>query len=83
MLEPGNSADLHDWMFWEHERSRAVRNGRWKLVWDRSSENWELLDLESDRTELVNLAATYPERAEDMARRWDEWADRVQVFPMP
>lgn len=83
MLESGDEEAVHEWMFWEHERSRAVRNGNWKLVWDRNHEQWELFDLSADRTELSDLAASHPDRVEDMARRWQEWAERVQVFPMP
>jgi hypothetical protein len=58
-------------LFWEHERNRAVRDGKWKLVsrhkdiheqmsrvgtGHRTGE-WELYDLSTDRNELRNLAA--------------------------
>ena len=40
---------------------------------------WELYELDADRTEMVNLAARHPERVEAMARMWKDWADRCFV----
>jgi arylsulfatase A-like enzyme len=67
-------------MFWEHEGNAAVRIGSWKLV-RRFPGPWELYDMEDDRTELNDLAAVHPERVTDMARRYDEWAQRCGVIP--
>ncbi|MBU1360439.1 MAG: arylsulfatase [Gammaproteobacteria bacterium] len=67
-------------MFWEHEGNAAVRMGRWKLV-KRYPRPWELYDMEADRTELHDLAAQQPERVQDMAARYDEWAARCGVIP--
>jgi len=67
-------------MFWEHEGNAAVRIGRWKLV-KRYPRDWELYDLDADRTELHDLAAQQPERVADMARQYDAWAARCGVIP--
>ena len=67
-------------MFWEHEGNAAVRIGRWKLV-KRYPRDWELYDLDADRTELHDLAAQQPERVADMARQYDAWAERCGVIP--
>jgi arylsulfatase A-like enzyme len=64
-------------LFWEHLGYRAVRYGKWKIVSDGG--DWELFDLENDRTELSNLAAEFPERVEEMSRMWEEWAIRANV----
>lgn len=69
-------------LFWEHEGNRAVRQGRWKLV-SKHPAGWELYDLESDRTEMHNLAAAQPERVQAMAAAWQAWADQVGVRPWP
>jgi arylsulfatase A-like enzyme len=69
-------------LFFEHDGSRAVRDGRWKLVSARAGE-WELYDIEADRAELNNLAAKRPEKARDLSARWDEWAKRTNVAPRP
>jgi len=69
-------------LFFEHDGSRAVRDGRWKLVARRGGD-WELYDIEADRTELNNLAAKHPDKVKEMAARWNEWADRTHVLPRP
>jgi arylsulfatase len=67
-------------LFWEHEGNAAVRTGKWKLV-RKYPGNWELYDLESDRTELNDLSAQYPERVADMAAMYGQWASRCGVIP--
>jgi len=67
-------------LFWEHEGNRAVRDGRWKLV-AKHPGDWELYDLQADRTETVNLAARHPARAKKLADAWQAWAERAQVRP--
>jgi arylsulfatase len=67
-------------MFWEHEGNAAVRIGRWKLV-RRYPHDWELYDIDADRTELHDLAAAQPDRVADMARQYDAWAARCGVLP--
>ncbi len=75
----------HSWrrerpIFWEHEGSRAVRMGQWKLVAEVGGD-WELYDMDEDRTELNNLADGDRDRVREMARMYDEWADRCGVLP--
>lgn len=68
-------------LFWEHEGSRAVRDGKWKITAIAPAGPWELYDIEADRTELNNLAATHPERVQRMARMWNNWAKENHVVP--
>ena len=63
-------------IYWEHEGSRGVRRGRWKLVREFPGE-WELYDMEADRTELNDLASRHPERVREMAAGFAAWAERV------
>jgi arylsulfatase len=69
-------------LFWEHEGSRAVRVGDWKLVADSVGSPWELFDLQRDRTETSDLAAAEPERVAEMAALWQRWAEESQVLPL-
>jgi arylsulfatase len=70
----------HEAIYWEHEGNRAVREGKWKLV-SRHPDEWELYDLDADRTELNNLADKYPDRVQAMADKYKAWADRCGVLP--
>ena len=46
---------------------------------DKSQRRWELYDMESDRTELIDLAEKYPEIVKQMAQAWDEWNKRLEI----
>ncbi len=83
-------------LFWEHEGNRAVRMGKWKLVskasknsfiWDQTDEldleDWELFDMEKDRTEIHSVASTNPDLVKRMASMWMDWARRTDIIPRP
>lgn len=56
-------------IFWEHGGNKAVRQGKFKLVsiWEKEYEyNWELYDLEEDRSETSNLITKMPDKAKEM-----------------
>lgn len=72
-----------DALFWEHEGNAAIRVGDWKLVRFGRNGPWELYNLKADRTELHDLAADEPERAKELAAKWDAWAERTNVKPYP
>jgi arylsulfatase A-like enzyme len=78
-----NKPIQRDAIYWEHEGNAAIRVGDWKLVRLGRNGPWELYDLKADRTELHDLAAAQPERAKDLAAKWDAWAERAQVKPYP
>lgn len=67
-------------VFWEHEGNRAVRMGKWKLV-ARYKADWELYDVDKDRTESTDLASVFPERANEMSVLYTAWAKRCNVVP--
>ena len=72
-------------LFWEHEGNRAVRDGKWKLVsaYAQGVSEWELYDLDADRTEMNSLVAAAPGKAAQLAAQWEAWAKRVGVQPWP
>lgn len=66
-------------IFWEHEGNRAVRDGDMKLV-SRHPGQWELYDMQADRTELHDLADRYPDKVAALGKRYDQWATRCGVI---
>jgi arylsulfatase A-like enzyme len=68
-------------IYWEHEGNRAIRIGNWKLVAKGPAGDWELYDIDRDRSELHNLAATQPERVQQMKNQWEAWAKRTGTIP--
>ncbi|NIP94328.1 MAG: arylsulfatase, partial [Akkermansiaceae bacterium] len=42
-------------LFFEHEGNRAIRLGKWKLVWTNFDKRWELYDIKVDRSEINDL----------------------------
>ena len=69
-------------LYWEHEGHRAIAEGDWKLV-SRWPFGWELYDLANDRSETDDLASSNPERVEQMAAKWNDWAAEVGVEQWP
>ena len=79
--------ERHSAIFWEHEANRAVRDGEWKLVLKASEiypfdGKWELYNMRDDRTETNDLAGTYPEKVKEMKNMWENWAQRIGVYPL-
>ena len=84
-------------IYWEHEGNRAVRMGKWKLIskaskkrsfiWDQieelSQENWELFDMENDRTEMNDISKENTDVVSKMANMWLTWAARTEAIPRP
>ncbi|CDQ38614.1 MULTISPECIES: arylsulfatase [Virgibacillus] len=64
----------------EHEQHCGVRKGKWKLSKVKEMD-WELYDIEHDRTEMHNLKDNYPELVEEMKGIWEAWAKRTDVYP--
>jgi len=69
-------------LMWEHFGNAAIRKGKWKLV-RLGRKDWELYDMENDRSELNNLAQTHPEKSMALAELWEKNAHRTRIFPRP
>jgi arylsulfatase len=65
-------------MFFEHEGNAAVRAGRFKLVRQHGAD-WELYDMEVDRTELHDLAGRGGRQEHDLVAQYQDWAQKVGV----
>ena len=43
--------------------------------------DWDLYDLEADRTELTDQAAKQPEKVKELAALYEQWTKRANVAP--
>ncbi len=78
----GEGLDPDRPLFFEHEGHHGVRMGRWKLVALKAKSPWELYDLQTDRTEMHDLSAKHPGKVKELAKLWNDWAERCNVLPM-
>ncbi|MFK7765667.1 MAG: arylsulfatase [Mariniblastus sp.] len=71
----------HKQLCWQWIGNRAIRQGDWKLVWDKlnKEKKWELYNITNDRCEIDNLASTNQDRVESMSKDWFEWAKKVEL----
>lgn len=76
-----NKTISRDAIYWEHEGNRAVRAGKWKLVAKGPAGKWELYDMESDRTEMHDLASKEQKRVQELITKWEAYARRANVLP--
>ncbi len=60
-----------DYLWWFHQRNRALRVGDWKIV-SPGGAPWELYNLAEDRPENHDLSAENGQRVEEMARLWKQ-----------
>lgn len=72
-----------DFLFWEHEGNRALRMDNWKIVSKGIDGQWQLYDMDTDRSELNDLSDNYPDRLNEMISIWEEEAIRLKVYPKP
>lgn len=67
-------------LFFEHQGARAVLDGKWKAVWSKRMPReiqWELYDLEADRSETSDLALDHPDIVRRLSGRWRDYAART------
>ena len=76
----GRTRKPHSALFFQYINHRAVIEDDWKLG-SAFAGPWELYRLDTDRTEVHNLAVKYPEKAEQLERLWLQWwGDRGESY---
>ena len=74
----------HDYIGFEHFNEGALISADgWKIVRPGRKAQWELYNLNVDRSEKNNLAHQYPERLEKMKEAYFDWTKRCMVEPYP
>jgi arylsulfatase len=73
-----------DYLAWEFFDWRGVRTARWKATWIAEpfgAGDWQLFDMAVDPGESNDLADRYPDVTQELANKWDAYADEVGVVP--
>lgn len=74
----GQKRQGHDEIFFEFNKYKGLRKGKWKISWQK--DKWELYDIELDRTELNDLADKMPEKVRQMSARYDAWLKELKPW---
>ncbi len=61
----------HDFIWWYHDRHKAVRQGDWKLV-APEGQPWELYNLKNDRAEQNDLSEKRARKAKALEKLWND-----------
>ena len=69
-------------IYWEHEGNRAIRVGKYKLVAKGAQGEWELYDINVDRSEQNDLSVKQPFQTKKLAQMWQSYAERANVLPL-
>ncbi|AKJ63639.1 sulfatase-like hydrolase/transferase [Kiritimatiella glycovorans] len=67
-----NDGVPHETLCWRRGSFRTIRHGDWKLIF-RKGHPARLFNLKQDLEEKHNLAKQYPERVDQLRRRWEAW----------
>jgi len=73
----GEQREPHELIAWKCKRGRAIQISDWKLVRPSDAKPWELYNLGTDIGETNNLVKHFPERAEVMKAKYEQWRKRV------
>ncbi|UIR57615.1 arylsulfatase [Sphingobacterium sp. SRCM116780] len=66
-------------LFWERAGNRAARIGKWKLVSTWPSYKWELYNLETDPTEIKDVAGQNHDVVSQLSQAYFRWAKENDV----
>jgi arylsulfatase len=73
-----------DFLAWEFFDWRAVRMSNWKATWIAApfgAGDWQLFDMAKDPGESNDVSDQFPNVTQDLADKWDSYADDVGVVP--
>jgi arylsulfatase A-like enzyme len=75
----GKKREPHQQLAWEWAGNRSLREGDWKVVWQKEVGEWELYNLAKDRCETTDLASAEPKLTKRLSADWTTWAKKTGV----
>tara|TARA_B110000305_G_C19440485_1_gene641534 strand:- start:105 stop:1730 length:1626 start_codon:yes stop_codon:yes gene_type:complete len=73
----GKEEEKPRFLHWGLYGNRAVRQGKWKMVWGTTAKKWELYNLKVDRSETQDVIEKHPNQARRMRVSWERWAKKT------
>ena len=73
----GKQREPHQQLAWEWAGNSALREGDWKVVWNKKASDWKLYNLAEDRSETTDRASDNPELTERLGQAWKDWAKKT------
>lgn len=64
-------AKFHDQIWWSHDANHAIQKDGWKAVVTKGGQ-WELYNLNEDRTEIFDLSAKHSEKLKILKAAWNQ-----------
>jgi arylsulfatase A-like enzyme len=78
-----DSQTQHQYLYWEHNHSQAVRMGKWKGYRPHPQKSIQLYNLEEDIRETNDLSVRYPEIVERIERIFTTARDESPLYIDP
>jgi arylsulfatase len=63
-------------LWWQHEGNRALRWGEWKIVAAGKDAQWELYNMNDDRSETIDLANLHADVVDRLSKKWSELTEQ-------
>lgn len=77
-LSGEKSGEVHAALYWRSMYAKALRRGRYKLLRDDRANRTVLFDLEADKNETTDLAASAPRVVEELLRELGTWESSLR-----
>lgn len=74
----GRPWEGHDTLFFQLLDHRAIRAGNWKLS-SHDGGPWELYQMDTDRTEVHDLATDQPQKSKELETLYEQWWKRSDI----
>ncbi|MEX0772976.1 MAG: arylsulfatase [Balneolales bacterium] len=64
-------------LYYDWRNGSAIQTEQWKLV--RLEQEWELYNMQNDRTETTDLSREHPQIHEQLKTEWQQWSREVEL----
>ena len=81
-IQNKTSEKPHETLFWRANHIRAIRHNNWKMILS-VRDNWLLLyNLDTDKSEEIDLSEMKPEEKEELIQYFEKWNNQLPEKPL-